>query len=82
MQVFQVIDRGNVVEIKGLLKRGEKCYTILVGHITDQRKETVVPDNLKRPNAINIETPVTTSSDTHQVVEIIKETSTQMHTPF
>ena len=28
------------------------------------------------------ETPWSTSSDTHQVVEIQKETSTQMYTPF
>ena len=27
-------------------------------------------------------TPWSTSSDTHQVVEIQKETSTQMYTPF
>ena len=28
------------------------------------------------------ETPWSTSSDTHQVVEIKKETSTKMYTPF
>ena len=28
------------------------------------------------------ETPWSTSSDTHQVVEILKETSTKMYTPF
>ena len=43
-------------EIKGLLKRGGKCYKILVGHIKDQRKETVALDKLKQPNAINIKT--------------------------
>ena len=29
-----------------------------------------------------LETPLSTSSDTHQVVEIKKETSTKMYTPF